>query len=734
MRSFLTMDYADGKVGSWKTSRAFAGLCLLLLVTSSCNGKKADSGPGSTGAPDPAATELRDVTKSHTRVVWCQDVGDGTDTFGGGDQLRLMGYDTDDGRGERVILSKPSNYSRPMLTPGGDRVIFSNLREGKVYIVNWDGSGLKELDNGFAVSVWADPENGTEWFYAGTKVKNAGAVHSVRRYPIDRPETSELVWDRTFIDISNVQLSADGRRSSGAFPWPACGIAELPNQGWKKYANGCWPSLAPDNSYRLWIFDGSHRNITMFTPDSEERWVLSINTAPGFNGLEVYHPRWSNHARFMTVTGPYKVGASANRIRGGGPEVEIYVGRFDSEFKTIERWVRVTHNTRADFFPDVWMATGLETRSQPARDDSCRPGRSEISLPETTRVGQGSQRLKAPIAWPGDTRGLVFLWENRSKNNEITEAAGQSTRVCRAEPRGLARYGRYLEMDLTGGSFVAETGADTLLSECRKAGQLALEAVLIPKQTNAHGFAGIISFSSGTNALNFILGQKNDRLLFRLRTSQARENSKAVEMDLCRVSPGVPYHVVVSYTPGRLLCFLNGERVLSTDKVQGDFSNWNKRPLVFGDTGAGADDWSGTLEGIAIYSRVIEEKEAGQKFALYAPHLKKSVPAKRLVLDARLKQASGIPTPQAIVPYRRALVANQYEVVKVIEGRCAASEILVAHWAILDGRVLDTAKRRVGTIYRITLEPYDERPELEGERQVMDTDELLLPMYYDIGS
>ncbi len=45
------------------------------------------------------------LTGSHTRVVWVQDLADGTDIGAAGDQLLLMGYDSHDGRGERPLLA-----------------------------------------------------------------------------------------------------------------------------------------------------------------------------------------------------------------------------------------------------------------------------------------------------------------------------------------------------------------------------------------------------------------------------------------------------------------------------------------------------------------------------------------------------------------------------------------------------------------------------------------------------
>ena len=47
-------------------------------------------------------------------MLWVQ--GDGTDPETEGDQLVLMGFDTDDGKGERVILPQRRSYVKPRLT------------------------------------------------------------------------------------------------------------------------------------------------------------------------------------------------------------------------------------------------------------------------------------------------------------------------------------------------------------------------------------------------------------------------------------------------------------------------------------------------------------------------------------------------------------------------------------------------------------------------------------------
>ena len=115
-----------------------------------------------------------DPDNSLLRIVWVQDMGDGRDRFAKGSNLRLMGMDTGDGQVERVILGTLGNYSKPLITPRGDRVVYTDRLRKKVYIVNWNGSGLRELFGGIGLAVWKDPRDGREWIYYGLEGNDGG--------------------------------------------------------------------------------------------------------------------------------------------------------------------------------------------------------------------------------------------------------------------------------------------------------------------------------------------------------------------------------------------------------------------------------------------------------------------------------------------------------------------------------------------------------------------------------
>jgi len=440
-------------------------------------------------------------------------MGEGSDPFALGGNLRLMGLDTADGQGERVILGTMGNYARPLITSRGDRVVYSDRIRKKVFVVGWSGTGVREVVPGFALALWQDPRDGREWVYFGDENWGPDGDHTtaVFRMPLDGGDR-ELVWDQKPMMVVGFQLSADGRIASGNFPWPDGGVVDLPNKGLRKLAKGCWTSLSGGKRPLFWIFDGAHRNLTLVNPESKKRSLINISRAPGIRGHEVYHPRWSNDPRIMTMTGPYKVGSGANRIAGGGRAVEIYIGRFNADFTAVESWWQVTKNDRGDFFPDVWVAPAEEAKQKAS---------------------------KAPVAKQQDKQQADPVPSQKAKTEPAVAASGKSA----------------------------------------------------PQKT-----------------------------------------------------------------------------------------------------------------------------------------------VKRLIVEARLMEPSVIPAPKDIAPYRRALLVNGYEVVRVLSGSYRQKKLMAAHWVIEDGQVLKDAVREKGKTYRLVLERYDEHPELEGERLVMDSDEFKLLLFYELRS
>ena len=467
-----------------------AGLRALIVLLACCFVSACGT---ATPAVEGPAAEVRALTGAHTRAVWGQQ--DGTDPRLHGDQVTLMGFDSDDGRGERAILERRGSYVKPMITPRGDRVVYSTRPTPgppEVFVVNWDGTGLRKLADGFGMALWADPADGREWVYIGVDT-DGFTTNTVLRFPLDRPEQREPVWTQSTISMESLKLSRDGRYASGLVPWPKVGVIQLPNGRARILGRGCWPSLTDARGPLFWYFDGAHRNVTLVDVDSETRWMVNVNNAPGFDGAEVFHPRWTNHSRVLVISGPYNQGGR-NQARTGGPQVEIYLGRFSADYSKIEAWARVTKNDRGDSFPDAWIDV------------------DRSPLPQRPPGPVGPEHVRA------------------------------------AKKDGAAPAG-------------ANTG--------------------------------------------------------------------------------------------------------------------------------------------------------------------------RVLLNVQLTKAGTVPTPEEILPYRNALVVNEYKVVDIVNGTYGNKTIPIAQWAIRDGRVLPEARRAAGAGATLTVERYDAHPELEGERLISEI-KSSLPLYYDV--
>jgi hypothetical protein len=211
-------------------------------------------------APAEAQSELSEkvlaLTGSRTKVVWIR----GSRDAGG----KLMCFDTSEGK-ERDVVPSMNKCQDPKLTPDASRILF-NYPDKTSWIVNWDGSGLKQLFNGrfhYIQGVAKDPKTGVEWVYvsdvwskeAVPELKergwNGNAPNgtdfglSIYRYRLDDLSGKELVWDKQYIN-QRVEIALDGSQIWGEIPHPHCAVAQVPNGSLKIYHKGCNGNLAPD--------------------------------------------------------------------------------------------------------------------------------------------------------------------------------------------------------------------------------------------------------------------------------------------------------------------------------------------------------------------------------------------------------------------------------------------------------------------------------------------------------
>jgi hypothetical protein len=673
-------------------------------------------------SPDPQRDqEVENLTGAHTRVAWQRDVVEGRRVDGYGDRFVLMGYDSRDGRGVRTILGETGSYMRPLITPDGGRIVFTDSTRGKICVVNWDGSERRDVTDGVAGALWRDPETGKIWIYGKAEKFGEGFLEApLVRFQLDDPKTRETMWTKTETHITSpgsLQVSADGKKIAANMPWPVSGVAVMPDEAWANNANGCWPGLAPDHSYLSWTFDGRHRNLLMHDPFEDRDWKVNVSKAPGVNNYEVYHPRWSNHAQFMVMSGPYSIGKGNNRLGGGGPQVDIHLGKFSRDFTEIENWVNISRSDQAEFYPDVWIEGGAEYQSVFSRPDQTSPLVQELP-PLSDR-------------WPVSEQGLVFLWENnRTGNRAVTE--GVLPRDALAVASGEARFGAHNEMWLHAGSVRIEGFDQSINRAIKRSDAFTVEFVMTAGQERQFGPRRLIALSVDRRDLNFYVGQNSDRLVFRLRTTKT--GPRGEEVELCAIEAGRPYHVVVSYARNVLSCHVDGELVMQSPQFRGDLADWNDRAqLLFGDEWQGVDrQWSGLLEGVAIYDRKITDEEIARKSALYRDKIARRPPPEITEVEVELIRRHEPPALEDIAPYRRALVLNLYRVIGKSPVADENGEVRVAEWILLDGQEPEANKPlRPGMRRQMRLERFENHPELESERMIGEPFDLDHDLYIE---
>ncbi|HVW02005.1 MAG TPA: protein kinase [Planctomycetaceae bacterium] len=385
-------------------------------------------------------------------------------------------------------------------------------------------------------------------------------------------------------------------------------------------------------------------------------------------------------------------------------------------FKTLEQQIAVAAGQ------ELTLTIRLKPEPRPIASTGVVGGVSVTDVPAAP------QELNV---WPGTYAGLQFVWENSREPNELVDPETEERIKFWVEPHGLAKYSHYDQMDLDRGWYEADASVDRGLAErlrlaSQQSNQFALELCLTSERLGDSTPHRIVAVASDPYTYNFVLEQQDDRLLFRLRTTKGAQD-RAVE--LCRIRAGRPQHLLVTYFQGVLVCYLDGEPVLASLAIQGDFANWGAHPLSFG-SGDNAG-WAGQLEGVALHSRFIGAEEARQRATLYRERIRDRKPVARFLVEAKLLRTTPVPTtgdaPQ------RALVVCEYEVAESFRGNDIPAEIRVAHWAVLGGRIVDK-RREIGRTYRLQLERFDDNPQLADETLLDADSEAGAPQFYALGA
>ncbi len=340
--------------------------------------------------------------------------------------------------------------------------------------------------------------------------------------------------------------------------------------------------------------------------------------------------------------------------------------------------------------------------------------------------------LIEPHDWPSRRDEMLLTWSTGDRQALILDLATGLERIDEAVAHGRARLDHHWRMDVAGGHFTIE-GQNELVERIVQGGAFSLELTLTPDLFDAELPGVIAGMGRGTDDANFLLLQEGRQLVLQLQTDGTPEGSARIEL---AEIPGIgPHHLIVTYTPGRLAAYLDGQQVTDDDSIGGTLEAWRAGLRLLIGAGPGGElPWNGVVEGIALYGHLVEPEEAQRNAVAYAERRDQRVPVESARVLARRRALSSAPTPEEITPYLDGLVVHEYDVLEVREGELGEEVIRVAHYAVQAGAAQEVAASQKAEVLELRVESFEENPQVESIFLVDELDiDLERPLFLDVG-
>lgn len=641
--------------------------------------------------PDPTA--LTPVTGGRPlQAVWCRAAESSAGQENGTSSSLLMAFDSRDGT-IRQLLPSPGQYFRPLLTPSGNGVVFTELPSGDaasrdplIRIAGWDGGDVRDLGAGVAVAMHRAPESGADCVIAldslddppGPDLRGSLLV----RFRVDSPDTREIIWSASAVSAAGFQLSRDGTRAGGFFPYPQSGVADLTTMSLLPGSHGSGAAFAPDDSYTSLVLDPTRRRMRLLAPNLDPGWEFSVAELPGFHSSTISHPRWSNDPAVVTFSGPPVP-------QTDGPAPGIFVMRLRNDLRRIESVVRLSSAVREERFPDVRIQGSDGAVSALVQ----KPAASAPTRPDD---------------WPVASVTPLFAWRNAD-----TRAETPGTTLT---PKRYAKPGRNFEMDLSAGWYEAAPEAGTAIATaCAGSGGFTLELILTERRSEPPLSVRLVTLRHPDGHDLFALYRVDRRLVARILCGpENAARDYPVVLTSLAIQDDRPVHVAVSLNGSRMSTYIDGQE---TDRISLEASGlaaWTDGRLFFGDPKPYGNPWTGWLERVAIYPQPVPAQEIGQWARSAATWLESRQRPKRVRVRAVLQ---GDPRPE---PGREsaadALAVTTWKVDQVLTGVLEGTEIRVLHWIRLNGEEVPNPFPQPGNPAEFTIEPPEDHPEVGAAR------------------
>ena len=157
--------------------------------------------------------------------------------------------------------------------------------------------------------------------------------------------------------------------------------------------------------------------------------------------------------------------------------------------------------------------------------------------------------------------------------------------------------------------------ANKITDAIRKSGECTLEVWLQTSKMDQKGPARIVTISRDSSQRNLTLGQENDKIEVRFRTTQTSTNgTPSVSSQPMALKQELTHVVYTRDRKGQTIIYINGKKT-AEQYVAGNTSNWNARfHLALANELSKDRPWLGTLHLVAIYNRSMPANDVAKNF------------------------------------------------------------------------------------------------------------------------
>lgn len=246
--------------------------------------------------------------------------------------------------------------------------------------------------------------------------------------------------------------------------------------------------------------------------------------------------------------------------------------------------------------------------------------------------------------------------------------------------------------------------------------QKALDAQLAKPSTV---FLTLADRTSG-NTTAMTLGQlklmRTDNTWFVVNLSEGKWR----QVDLGQLTAGSDLKLALTFDGKQLEVFKNGKSAGSTP-----YAAAGVQKLTLGSASDEKNPWKGEIKEFEILSKAVATDDIAKRANPTPSNGSNSTSTntapvtKSTVVEVELVNLSEVPEPSTILPYKEALVTQEYRVVSVKSGHLlnvdSGSTIRVARWGIISSKKTDVANQKKGDHLTLTLEKVSDHPSIEHQ-------------------